>query len=777
VVSTTEHRVQVSVLGTITATVDGNAVPLGPPKQRMLLAILLCRPDVEVPSATLVDALWEGQPPVSAASNLRSYVHALRRALGKDVISGNGRPGYRLHIDRIETDLARFDALCAAAEGRQDAAVSDLLREAVALRRDRAFADVGRLPAVADKVHDLEERWLLAVQRRFDAELRLGRAAELIGELTTLTAQHPYRERFWEQLMLALYRAERQSDALKAYQRAWRTLHDELGIEPGSALQLMQRRILDADPALLTPGPRPQPPVPRLAQLPLDVRGFVGRDHALRQLDAALAGTARRPTVIAISAVSGPAGVGKTTLAVHWAHRVVDRFPDGQLYLNLRGFDAEAMRLDAEEALQVLLEALDVASLRIPAGLAARAALYRSRLAGRRMLIVLDNARDDNQVRPLLPAAPGCMVLVTSRNRLTGLIATEGASPVVLDLLDDAGARQALAERIGADRVLAEPQAVDEIIARCARLPLALAVVAARAMTNPGFSLGALAKELTEVRTPLDAFDGPDPASDIRAVFSWSYRILSDDAARLFRLMGLHPGPHVTTAAAASLAGVPIGKVRRMLAELARAHLLTELRPGRYAFHDLLRAYAAELVEATEDDAEREVVIRRMLDHYLVTAYRAAMLLRPRQASMPPRSGITPEEIGDRSDAMAWFAVEHAVLLGVIALCHRPAATDPAHHHLAEHRRAIASYLRDSESVRIPGNRYEEATILNNLGDAHLAANDEESARRVWRMALVTLEELGHADAEHVRAKTEALRTSAPAHQEHGIAAAQRAQG
>jgi DNA-binding SARP family transcriptional activator/DNA polymerase III delta prime subunit len=758
--------VEVSVLGAIAAAVDGRAVALGPLKQRMLLAILLCRPGVEVPSDALVHALWEGRPPVSAASNLRSYVHALRRALGKEVISGSGRPGYRLHIDRIETDVAKFDALCAAAEaaaGREDAAaVRDLLREAVALRRDRAFADVGQLPAVADEVHGLEERWLLAMQRCFEAELRLGRGEELVGELTTLIAQHPYRERFWEQLMLALYRAERQSDALHAYQRAWRTLHDELGVEPGPALQAMQGRILDADPALLSAGPRPHPPVPRLAQLPLDVRGFVGRDHELRQLDAALTDTARRPTVIAISAVSGPAGVGKTTLAVHWAHRVVDQFPDGQLYLNLRGFDAEAVRLDAEEALQVLLEALGVASLRIPAGLAARAALYRSRLAGRRMLVVLDNARDDNQVRPLLPGAPGCMVLVTSRNRLTGLIATEGASPVVLDLLDDAGARAALAERIGTDRLLAEPQAVDEIIARCARLPLALAVVAARAVTNPGFSLSALAKELTEVQTPLDAFDGPDPASDIRAVFSSSYRILSVDAARLFRLMGLHPGPHVTTAAAASLAGMPIGTVRRMLAELARAHLLTELRPGRYTFHDLLRAYAVELLEAAEDGAERAVVIRRMLDHYLATAYRAGMLLRPHQGSMPLRPGITPEEIGDLRDAMAWFAVEQAVLLGVIALCHRPDAADPAHHHLAEHRRAIASYLRDSESFRMPNNRYEEATILNNIGDAHLAASDEESARRVWRVALAALEELGHADAEHVRAKTETPWATAP---------------
>lgn len=756
---------KISILGAITATADGIEVALGPLKQRMLLALLLCRPGVETAPGTLADALWEGNPPPSAASNLRSYVHALRRALGNDVISGNGRPGYRLHLDLIDTDIARFDALCAAANAaaeRHDAnAVRNLLRDAVALRRDRPFADVGRLPALADEADGLEERWLLAVQQYFDAELRLGRAAELIGELTTLTAQHPYRERFWEQLILALYRAERQSDALQAYQRIWRTLDDDLGIEPGPALQTLQRQILDADPALLRAGAGQRPSAVRLAQLPLDVRGFVGRGLELSRLDAVLADTARRPTAIAIAAVSGPAGVGKTTLAVHWAHQVVDRFPDGQLYLNLRGFDAEATRLDATEALQALLEALDVAPLRIPAGPAARAALYRSRLAGRRMLVVLDNARDDDQVRPLLPGTPGCMALVTSRNRLTGLIATEGATPVVVDLLDDDGARQALAERIGADRLAAEPRAVDEIIARCARLPLALAIVASRAVINPSFPLSALATELTEVQTPLDAFGGPDPASDLRAVFSWSYRTLSADAARLFRLIGLHPGPHVTTAAAASLAGAPIGAIRRLLAELVRAHLLTELRPGRYAFHDLLRAYASELVESSEDVAGRAVVIRRMLDHYLVTAYRAGMRLRPHQGSVALQAGITPETINDLGDAMAWFAVEQNVLLRVIALCHRPDPAGPAHAYLTEHRRAIASYLRDSESYRMPDNPYEGATILSNIGDAHLAADDEESARRVWQVALTALEELGHADAEHVRAKIESRGLSA----------------
>ena len=754
--------VRIAVLGPTTATVNGEAVVLGPHKQRALLAILVGRAGVAVSSDALIDALWDGRPPSSAPANVRLYVHLLRRILGKGVITGSGGPGYRLDVG-ASTDIAEFDRLCAAAESAADqddrTAARSLLSEAVALRRDRAFADLGDLPVITGEVRGLEERWLLAMQRRVDLDLDLGRGAELLGELTTLTADHPYRERFWEQLMLALYRAHRPAEALAAYHRARRTFDEELGIEPGPALRALQRRILAADPTLSGSPPDVRAAPPRPAQIPLDVRGYVGRDAEHRRLDALLAESEHRPTATVIASVSGPAGAGKTALAVHWAHRVVDQFPDGQLYLNLRGFDQAGVRLSAEDGLKELLGALGVAPTSVPVGVAARAGLYRSTLAGRRMLIVLDNARDDEQVRPLLPGAPGCMVVVTSRNQLAGLIATEDASPVLLDVMDDAAARQMLTERIGAGRSSAEPGAVDQIIERCAHLPLALAVVAARAAIRPGFLLGDLARELTEVRTPLDAFHGPDPVSDLRDVFSWSYHALSALAARLFRLIGLHGGPHLTTAAAASLAGEPLAVVRPILAELTRAHLLTEFRPGRYTFHDLLRAYAVELVVAVEDEAERAAVIRRMLDHYLQTAQLAAILHRSQRSALAVRPGVTLEDLTDRQNGRAWLAIEHPVLLRMIALCHRRTSDGPSspglvtYDLLAEHREAIRVYLQVSEAHQDIDDRYLRATNLNHLGDGYRAGGDEESADRVWKLALATLEELGHVDAEQVRAK------------------------
>jgi len=756
-------QVRICVLGPIAATVGGEPVALGPLKRRTVLALLVSRAGADVPADTLVDALWGERPPPSAANNVRSHVHLLRQSLGRDVISGVSPSGYRLHPERVVIDVVEFDALCAAAReatGRGDlAGARDSLVRAIALRSDRAYADLGDLPALAEEIRSIEERVLLATQQLVDAELGLGSGADLVAELSTLTSRHPYRERFWEQLMLALYRAGRQSDALRAYHQARATLSDGLGVEPGPALQAIQRRILQADPALL-PESRPNANVsPNSAvvpvQLPLDIRGFAGREEQLRALDAVLDTAEGQPAATAICAVSGPAGVGKSTLVVHWAHSVTDRFPDGQLYHNLRGFDADGLRVNPTEALRELLEALGVRRSAVPDALPARAAMYRSVLAGRRMLIVLDNARDDDQVRPLLPGSPGCVVLVTSRNRLAGLTATEGATPILLDLLDPAAARLLLAGRIGADRLRAELAAADEIADRCTRLPLALAVVAARAATNPGFRLTALAAELAEAQAPLDAFDGPDPATDVRTVFSWSYRALSPDAARLFRLLGLHPGPHATVAAAASVAGEPVAAVRLSLAQLTRAHLLIEPQPGRYAFHDLLRAYAAELVDALEPAPLRIEATCRMFDHYMGTAQLAATLLRPRDSAPPAIPGVILADLADRADAMAWFAAEHAVLIANMVLCFRPTEHDAAGgpHPFARHRQAVAAYLRASSDFRDFGDRYQVAITLQNLGDAYQAISDDESARRLWKEALVALEELGHEDAERVRAK------------------------
>ncbi|WP_435206358.1 ATP-binding protein [Micromonospora sp. bgisy143] len=413
-------------------------------------------------------------------------------------------------------------------------------------------------------------------------------------------------------------------------------------------------------------------PVPR--QLPPALPGFVGRAAQLAQLDAACAdpdpaddGGMAPARVVTLS---GTAGVGKTTLAVHWAHRVADRFPDGQLYVDLRGFDATGTVVTAAEAIRGFLEALEVPPERIPTHLNAQVGLYRSLLAGRRMLVLLDNARDAEQVRPLLAGSPTCLVLVTSRNRLAGLIAAEGARPLGVELLSAAEAWQLLARRLGADRLALEPRAVDEIIERCARLPLALAVLAARGAANPGFPLASLAAELRRAPRPLEPFDAGDASTDVQAVFSWSYQSLTPPAARLFRLFGCHPGPDIGVPAAASLAAVPREQAPRLLAELAHAHLVTEHAPGRFGAHDLLRAYAAQQAERFEPAGARRAAIRRGLDHYLHTAHAAALLLQPGRdpvtlAPAPP--GVLPEEITDHAQALAWFTTEYPVLLAAVA--------------------------------------------------------------------------------------------------------------
>jgi DNA-binding winged helix-turn-helix (wHTH) protein/tetratricopeptide (TPR) repeat protein len=422
--------------------------------------------------------------------------------------------------------------------------------------------------------------------------------------------------------------------------------------------------------------PRPAPvqaagPVP--AQLPLAVRVFTGREQELARLEAVLAGTgdggSAGPAAVIISALSGTAGVGKTALAVHWAHRIAHRYPDGQLYVNLRGFDPSGAVLDPAEAIRGFLAAFRVPAERIPSGLAEQAALYRSVLAGKRALVVLDNARDAEQVRPLLPGSPGCLALVTSRMRLTPLVAVEGAHPVALDLLTEQEARDLLGRRLGADRVDSEPEAVDELIHRCARLPLALAITAARVVTNPDRPLAALAAELSDAGAALNALDGGDASTDVRAVLSWSYRALSPTAARLLRLLALPSGPDVGAAAAAILLGVDRGEAQRLVGELTGAHLLTEHMPGRYVFHDLLRAYAAELAQATDSAAERRAALRRLLDHHLQTGHRAALLLHPQfsRIRLPPADpAVTPEPLADGRQAAAWFAAELPCLLASV---------------------------------------------------------------------------------------------------------------
>lgn len=407
----------------------------------------------------------------------------------------------------------------------------------------------------------------------------------------------------------------------------------------------------------------------RPAMLPAPPYEFTGRLDGIDRLDRLLRRSQREPTTTVIGVICGPAGIGKTALAVHWGHRAADQFPDGQLYLNLRGFDAAGECVSATEALQVLLDALGAPASRIPAGLDAQVGLYRSLLAGRRALLVLDNVRDAEQIRPLLPGRPGCMVLVTSRHLPHSLIAIEGAQPITVEVFPPAEAAHFLARRLGDDRVNDCPAAMETLVEVCAGLPLALAIVAGRAVTKPRQPLDRLADELRVGDRPLDAFVGDDAGTNLRVAFSWSYRALSPPAARLFRMLGCHPHREFSAAAAASAGGVSTGSVRQPLAELTQAHLLTEPADDRFAFHDLLWAYAVELGELVDGEADRRAALRRILDHYAHTAHAAARLIHPQRdpVTLPPCAPeVTTVDLTSPAQAMSWFARECQVLPAVI---------------------------------------------------------------------------------------------------------------
>jgi tetratricopeptide (TPR) repeat protein/transcriptional regulator with XRE-family HTH domain len=451
----------------------------------------------------------------------------------------------------------------------------------------------------------------------------------------------------------------------RPHRHSIRSLADALGLPETEILRLNQApNLIGSELADLVQPRR----VPR--QLPVRVAGFTGRAAELGALNRILADAGDGgPGTVVISAIGGTAGVGKTALARYWAHQVAGSFGDGQLYVNLRGFDFSGIPATAAETIRGFLDALGVPPERIPANTDAQAGLYRSLLSDKRMLIVLDNAHDEQQVRPLLPASPGSLVLVTSRNQLSGLVATDGARLLTLDVLTHSEAVELLTARLGTSRVAAEPAAADEIAGLCACLPLALVVAAARAATRPGLPLTALAAELRDSTDRLDALDAGDPAASVRAVLSWSYQQLSDDSARMFRLLGLHPGPETTMLAAASLAAVGEPQARRMLGELTRVHLIAEHFPGRYAFHDLLRAYATGQAHVYDSRPERIAATSRILDHYLHTAQRADQLLKRVHEAitpLPAQPGVVPEEISDYEHAMTWFEAERRVLPALI---------------------------------------------------------------------------------------------------------------
>lgn len=696
------------LLGPLEVARDGVRLALRGARQRVLLASLLVDANRVVTAGELIERLWESEPPPSARNALQTYVLRLRQLL-----TGNGEPapvvtrhdGYLIEIDDDALDLHRFDSLAqrgkAASASGDHAQAAVLLDRALRLWRGEALQGVPSETLHRDVAPALEERRLLAVESRIDADLALGRHAEVVSELAELTARHRFREQLWAQRLTALYRCGRQADALDCYRTVQRLLAGELGIDPGPELQRLHQAVLTRDPRMMPPSrsagqpaqeptgaaeaPQPPPPprqppsaaattgLPRLPpprQLPPPPRRFTGRSRELAvltaELDGGADGRADAGATVVISAIGGAGGIGKTWLALHWAHLNMDRFPGGQLYVNLRGFDPAADPMPPGEAVRGFLAALGVGQDAVPVDLDAATALYRSLTAGKRMLIVLDNARDTAQVVPLLPGSPSCTVLVTSRHKLSGLVTAYGAVPVNLDVLDETSARALLASHLGRARIEAEPRAAADLLRYCAGLPLALSITAARAATHPGLPLPALAEELRSASARLDALDAGELTASLRAVFSSSRSALRPQVATVFALLGLAPGPDISLPAAAALTAVPAGRLRGFLSELIATSLVQEHCPGRYRMHDLVRLYAAEQARLQNPQSATTAALRRLTDFYLHTAYSGQRLLYALPEPMevaPPAAGSAPHRLRDAQAAMAWFDREHACLL------------------------------------------------------------------------------------------------------------------
>ena len=662
------------LLGDVEVRIEGQPINVGHARQRCVLAVLLVNVKQAVSVDQLVDRVWGHRAPQRARETLYNYLSRLRQALvpiaGADLARQFG--GYILTVDPMAVDLHRFSRLVFQSRAVDDEErVLVLLEQALELWRGEPFSGLDT-PWVNAMRNTLERDRFAVVLDRTDLQLRRGMHGWLLSEITARAGEHPLDERVAGQLMLALYRCGRQAEALEHFQQVRARLAEKRGIDPGPGLLRLYEKILVTDPALTAPTPTrltlacATPPVPR--QLPVHTPHFVGRAAELDHLTALLETTASGGTAV-ITAIDGTAGIGKTSLALHWAHRAAERFPDGQLYVNLCGFGPSGTPVHPADALHGFLDALGHPTEKIPTSLDSQAALYRSLLTDRRVLIVLDNARDAEQVRPLLPASPSCLVLITSRNQLTGLVTQEGACAITLDLLSRQEAHALLVRRLGPDRISVEPNAVNEVIDHCARLPLGLAIVAARASTGPGFTFRLLAKELADEHARLDALDTGDPATSVRTVFSWSYQHLSRPAAKLFRLLGLHPGPDIGIFAASQLADTPPSSAREAMEELTRAHLLIQHVAGRYTFHDLLRAYAAQLATGHDHHDDRHAALTRLFDHYLQSTAAAMDTVHPIAA--PRRRDIAPAKLAptvtDPSSAQSWLDTEQANLTAIIA--------------------------------------------------------------------------------------------------------------
>ncbi|MFI6101203.1 BTAD domain-containing putative transcriptional regulator [Lentzea sp. NPDC051213] len=724
------------VLGPLEVLLDGKPVAVPAGRGRALLVTLLLHPNELMCVEQLVERVWDGDPPAADRGRkaLHMVVTRLRQALGNANCVRTSLRGYRAEVEPAQLDLLRFRALTARGEHR---AALELLRGPV-------LADVGSESLHNEDVPRLEEEILLARERRIDDDLT--RATDvLVPELRSLVRRHPLRETFWAQLMLALHRAGQQAEALAVYPEIRKRLADELGVAPGQRLREAHEQVLRGEvPASSTAS------VPR--QLPPVHPHFTGREHELTRLTETL--TSRPGEPVVISAINGIGGVGKTVLALQWAHQITGRFPDGQLHINLRGFDTSAEPLDPIAVAREFLLALGVPPEEVPASEDAVVEVYRSVLARRRVLVVLDNARDADQVRPLLPGGAGNLVLVTSRNHLGELIAREGAWPVALDVLDVQAAVDLLTERIGAARVAAESEAVSRLVKRCAGLPLALGIVAARAAY--GDSLTTLADELEQER--LGALDIDDPMTGIRAVFSWSLRAVSEQAVRMFVLLGLHPGPDFSTAAAASLAALPPAEAGLVLDELVTCSLASPASTGRFVLHDLLRDYVQE--RAAELPSDQLVSARqRMFDHYVHTTFAACVSLEGafRWSELPPPAEfVVVEPFADTDAGHGWFEPEYQVLLGVFDQLEAAGADGVLwtyaysfHNYLIRRSRLDeleVLVVRGLTAARREGSAFGQSRLNRGLAGVYIGTRDLTKAEWHMREALRWDEQLGDED-------------------------------
>lgn len=655
-----------AVLGPLRAWRDGEQLNTGSPQQKALLAAVLLRGGHTATAGELVDALWGEEPPQQALAALRTYASRLRKVLGSDVlVSESGgyalstaSPGISLDLDQASQLALEAEKFASSGDRAQ---ARDRFCEALALWDGEPLAHLPGPYAENQRVR-LEEWRLSLVEHRFDLDLQVGCHAEAVSELTALSATYPLRERLRELLMLALYRSGRRAEALAVYTDTRRLLGEELGVDPRAELSELQQRILRADEALTFSPETPRAATPQVAprQLPATVKDFTGRSSFVQELGEQLASS--EGSVMAVSAVAGIGGVGKTTLAIHVAHAAKDHFPDGQLYADLQG--ASASPAEPTAVLGSFLRALGIADNAIPDSVEDRSALYRSLLSGRRVLALLDNARDAAQVRPLLPGTEGCAALITGRTRMVDLA---GAHLVDLDVMSPDEAMTLFTKIVGAERVRSEREAAMDVVAACGFLPLAIRIAAARLASRRTWTVSVLARKLGDERRRLDELQAGDQA--VRATFELGYGQLDTEQARAFRLLGLAEGPDISLHAAAALLDRDTEGAEDLLESLVDTSLLESAAPGRYRLHDLVRLYARDCAQHSQHDGrEGEEALSRLLDFYVATATRMFAIEHPGERTVEHMAPTVSPGLGftDRTTALDWLFTEAAAVLACV---------------------------------------------------------------------------------------------------------------